>query len=130
MIKHEDILMNYALFNTARSYKFVGKYGIFYIYRQSSASREKPNFNMDIYHIYLLDVALIFVKDNVKNKRILVNLAMYVLSIKKLKEILQQNNYLKNIFYSCIKRVLSMTKISDKLKNEIRKKGKELKLIN
>ena len=130
MIKHEDILMNYALFNTARSYKFVGKYGIFYIYRQSSASREKPNFNMDIYHIYLLDVALIFVKDNVKNKRILVNLAMYVLSIKKLREILKKNNYLKNLFYSCIERVLSMTKISDKLKNEIRKKGKELKLIN
>ena len=35
MKRYEDIVMTYALFNTARSYKFVGKYGIFHIYTPS-----------------------------------------------------------------------------------------------
>ena len=40
MIAHEDVLMVYALFNTAESYKYVGKYGIFRISRYSSSFLE------------------------------------------------------------------------------------------
>ena len=55
VLRYEDIMMAYALFNTARSYKFVGKYGVFYIYRNSSASRHFTSVESVRYHIYYLD---------------------------------------------------------------------------
>ena len=129
MIRHEDILMSYVLCNTARSYKFVGKYGLLNVYRKASASRggADKEIEMDSYHIYLLDAAIDFVKDTVENKRILVNFAMYLLSSKSLIETLNNDTF-KTIFFSSINKVLKMNRISDMLKNEIRKKGKKLKL--
>ena len=128
MIKHEDLLMSYVLCNTARSYKFIGKYGILTVRRKTSASRGGPDkeIEIDSYHIYLLDVATDFVKDTIDNKRILVNLAMHLLCSKSLIETLKNDTYNK-LFFSSINKVLGMNNISDKLKNEIRKQGKKTK---
>ena len=41
MIRHEDVVMTYCLFNTANSYKFVGKYGIYHIHRDDNALIEE-----------------------------------------------------------------------------------------
>ena len=61
--------MTYAIFNTAKSYKFVGKYGIFNIYRKTSASRKKYYVDTTVYHIYYIDVIIEFVQDTVANKK-------------------------------------------------------------
>ena len=37
MLAHEDVIAMFILFNTANSYKYVGKYGIFHIKRSKSA---------------------------------------------------------------------------------------------
>ena len=58
MLRYEDIVMNYAIFNTARSYKFVGKYGVFNIYRNTSASRKKYITETNLYEIYYIDVVI------------------------------------------------------------------------
>jgi len=130
VLRYEDIIMNYALFNTARSYKFVGKYGIFYIYRSSSASRHFTSVESVRYHIYYLDTMIDFVQDTIYNKRILVNLLMYILNRKDSLKITLKNNYINKIFINCLDTILKMDKISDEFKSEIRQRGKVLKFIN
>ena len=129
ILRYEDIMMTYALFNTARSYKFVGKYGIFYIFRDSSASRHFTRSQSDIYHIYYLDVMLDFVQDTIYNKKILVNLLMFILYRDSLKNTLK-NGTIKKIFINCLDKILKMDKISDEFKKEIRARGKLLKFID
>ena len=128
ILRYEDVIMVYALFNMARSYKFVGKYGIFYIYRQSSASRHFTSTMSDIYHIQYLDVMIDFVRDTFNNKKILVNLLMYILNRYSLKNALKKEE-IKDIFIYDIDKILKMNKISEENKNEIRKKVKSLTFI-
>ena len=56
MIRHEDVVMTYCLFNTANSYKFVGKYGIYHIHRDDNASNRRVEIEMNVYNLYLTDV--------------------------------------------------------------------------
>ena len=130
ILRYEDIIMTYAIFNTAKSYKFVGKYGIFNIYRNESASRNKYMVDTDVYHIYYIDVIIDFVQDTVENKKILVNLILHLFNRKTLAKALKRSKDIEKIFYSNIDKILKMPKISNKLKDEIRKKGKQLKYIN
>ena len=44
MIGHEDVVINFALFNTVESFKFIRKYGIFRIYRQGSGIKKLLQF--------------------------------------------------------------------------------------
>ena len=131
MKRYEDIVMIYALFNMARTYKFVGKYGILYIYTPGSVTTNKIKAETDIYSVYYLDIMIDFVQDRVENKKVLVNTIMNLFRRKSsFKKALKTNKKIYELFISCLDKVLNMTKISDELKNEIRKKGKTLKFIN
>ena len=129
ILRYEDIIMNYVLFNTGQSYKFVGKYGVLYIYRAQSTSRYYTRVQSDIYHIYYLCVAIDFVQDRPENKKILVHFIMRLLGRSSLSKTLEKKD-INELFISCIDRVLKMTNISEDLKNKIRNKGKQLKFIN
>ena len=131
MKRYEDIVMTYALFNTARSYKFVGKYGIFHIYTPGSVTTNKISIETNIYTIYFLDIMIDFVQDRVENKRVLINTIMTLFRRKKsFEKAIKTSKKIYKLFISCLDKVLKMTNISDKLKNEIRKKGKELEFID
>ena len=130
MLRYEDIVMNYAIFNTARSYKFVGKYGVFNIYRNTSASRKKYITETNLYEIYYIDVVIDFVQDTIENKIILVSLILNLFRKNSFKRTLKKYKNVYNLFISSINKVLNMTNISDRLKNAIRKKGKQLKFID
>ena len=120
MIRHEDILINYALFNTAKSYKFIGKYGIFNYSRDNSASKKSYKTKLVIYYIYILDIAIDFVIDREDNKKILINLVLFILKQKHLKKLINKNSNIRFLFSSCIKRVLTMKNIKNKFNNRIR----------
>lgn len=124
IIRHEDIIMNYALFNTARSYKFVGKYGILNEDRNNSASKKSTNIEMNIYYIYLLDVSINFTLNRFENRKLLVHLLMYILKRKSIQNTLKYNYKIKKLFYSCINQILNMTNIETNhkiyIKNKIR----------
>lgn len=65
MIRYEDILANYMKFNTAQSFIFVLKYGIYHIYRKGSAASiglRKVSRTTNI--LYLIDVVIDFSQDN------------------------------------------------------------------
>ena len=128
ILRYEDIIMNYVLFNTAKSYKFVGKYGVLYIYRAESTSRRFTMVQSDIYHIHYLSVAIAFVQDRPENKKILVNFIIRLMGRSSLSQTLK-NKDINKLFISCVDRVLKMTNISEDLKKEIRNKGKKLNFI-
>ena len=130
ILRYEDIIMNYALFNIARSYKFVGKYGVLYIYRKSSASRKVTRFESDRYHIYYLDTMIDFVQDTISNKIILVNLLMFLLNRSSLKNTFLKDKNIKKLFINCLDKIMKMDKISAEFKNKIRQKGSSLKYLD
>ena len=130
IVRYEDIIFNYALCNTARSYKFVGKYGIFNIYRGDSASKYKIKVHDLICYIFYLEIMISFVQDRKENKIVLVNMVLNILSKNLLKKALNSNKKVKASFISSVDKVLKMTNISDKLKGEIRKIGNQLKFID
>ena len=80
MIRYEDIITNYMIFNIAESFIFIPKYGIYHLERFGSAVSigwHKVSRNTNL--LYLLDVVIDFSLNNINNKK----LAAHII-IKKL----------------------------------------------
>jgi glycosyltransferase involved in cell wall biosynthesis len=130
MIMHEDLLVIYILFNTAQSYKFIGKYGTFHIQVAGSASwRSFRNAEMNLYNLYVVDVAIDFSQETRENKKILVYLITFMIDRPQLENTLSDDKN-KKLFISCLDRILNCKLISDEDKNIIRERGKKLTFLN
>ena len=132
MIRHEDVLATYIIFNTAESYKFVGKYGIFHIHRPDSASKRIDPIEINLYNLYLTDAVLDFSKDNIKNKQLEASLIISLLYNPQLNLSLNYRDYNYNLklLLSCIDRILNSKYTSEYMKYEIKRKVKELDFLN
>ena len=132
MLAHEDVIMIYILFYTIESFKFVGKYGIFHI-KRFGASYNKSfhiNFYMIIKELFLLDVAIDFPKNSIESQRLSVSIMNKMMKSRSLQGMLNYKEYYKKLFYSCLDRIFNSTLISNNLKIELRKKGKNLLFLN
>lgn len=130
MIRYEDILTNYMIFNTARSFIFIKKYGIYHIERNGSATavgRKKVSRNTNL--LYLLDIVIDFSQNNINNKKLVVHLIIYFLTLKNIKRTLISNDYNMKLIISCIKRILNSKNISDKYKTIVKNVVKKCKFI-
>ena len=130
MIGHEDVVINFALFNTAESFKFIGKYGIFRIYRKGSANKATDALNQNLKNLFLADIVISYLKKSNERIKLVYYLIYNVLNLKLLRNILNQNEYNRKVFKSCFDKFFNCNYIPEKYKNEIRKKGKQLKFIN
>ena len=129
MLIHEDVVATCILFNTAKSYKFIGKYGTFHIQRSGSASwRSFDDVQTNTYNLYFTDVAIDFTQETRQNKLLLVYLIIFMIERPKLEKTLN-NEYNKKLFISCLDRILSSKLISDEHKKLIREKGKKLSYL-
>ena len=130
MISGEDNLACNIIYNTAKTAKFIAKYGYLYVNNEESASRKQNN-NIIVARgpLYVLDALIDFSLDLPKNKKVLVNYIIILFKNKYLKDVLS-SNYDNKLFNSCLDRILNCKYISDELKNEIRIRGKNLKFIN
>lgn len=129
MIRYEDILANYMIFNTAESFICVLKYGIYHINRKGSAASiglRKVSRTTNI--LYLIDVVIDFSQDNSINKKLASHLLIYFLKLRRVKRNLTSNKYNFNIINSCLKRVLNSPKVSDNYKIVIRNLAKRIGL--
>ena len=63
MIAHEDLVGTFIVLNTANSYKYIGKYGIYNIVRSGSAIYLNKDIIDSVKEIYLTDVVLHFAKN-------------------------------------------------------------------
>ena len=79
--------------------------------------------------MYVTDVAIDFTKDTFESRRILVYLITYILEKPSLKETLEQNEDIKNLFISCLKKILKMKYISNADKEEIRNRASKIDFI-
>ena len=52
-----------------------------------------------------------------------------IFNLKNLEKVLNENEYNRKLLNSCLDRVVNSTLISNNYKNEIRKRGKQLKFI-
>ena len=129
MLAHEDVVMMYILFYTIESFKFVGKYGIFHIKRAGSAWAKSGNVYMDLKELLFLDVVIDFPKNSIDGQKLSVYVMINLMNKKGLEKMLNDKEYNKKLFYSCLDRIFNSTLITKELKNEIRKKGKTLKFL-
>ena len=75
MIRYEDILTNYMIFNIAHSFIFIKKYGIYHVERFGSGASigwRKVSRNTNL--LYLLDIVIDFSQNNINNKKLVVHL--------------------------------------------------------
>ena len=130
MLAHEDVVATCFLFNTAESMKYIGKYGILHKYTGGSASfRRFPEKDWNRFNLYLTDIAIDFTKDTFDSRRLLVYLIISILEKKTLKETLQENENNKELFNSCLNKILNMKYISNEDKEEIRKRVSKLDFV-
>ena len=130
-LNYEDVFATYTIFNTARSYKFVGKYGILKIERNNSALYiPHTNIENNIVQIYLTDIAIDFTQRKRKNYLFLVYLILFVLNKPQIKETLCLNNSIRELFFSCLNRIINSKYISFSHKIKIKKKIEYLKFLN
>lgn len=126
-----DIILNYIVFNTAKSMKYIAKNGYLYINREGSSSKtQSDRGKLLLYRIYMLDVLIKMSKNTQKHKKILVILLNYILSNNHLEEVMKRNIYNYNLLNSCLNRILNSKYISLEDKDEIRKLGKLLPFLN
>ena len=129
MVGREDVLGCNIIFNTAKSAKFVDKYGYIYVNNVGSTSKIQESNTQDVRnYLYLLDQLIDFTLDIPKNKKVLVNFIIFIFQNKYLKDLLDFENDNK-LFNSCLDRIFNCKYISDELKKEVRKRGKKLSFI-
>ena len=125
-----DIIVNYAIFQTAKSMKYVAKYGYIYVERVGSVTRVSlDQVKLLTFRINMLDVLIKMSQNTFRHKKILIGLLNYILKKELLKDALNTTEYNKNLFNSCLDRILNCKYISNEDKDEIRKKGKILSFI-
>ena len=94
MVAGEDDLDNCIIFNTAKSAKFLPKYG--YIYRNNKGSWsyiQKDKVIFLIYKIYIYDAMIDFSLNLISNKKVLVNFIVSILKSNYLKDAIYSNDY-------------------------------------
>ena len=130
MLGHEDVVATCILFNTAKSYKFIGKYGTFHIQRAGSTSwRSFDDDQMNTYNLYVVDIAIDFTQETKENKLLLVYMIIYMINRPQLEKTLK-NNYNKKLFISCLDRIFKSKYIRNKNKKLIRERGKKLQFLD
>ena len=120
--KFEDIIMNFLIFQFAKSFLFIPKYGILRIFSSTSSNNNiTPNiFNK--FEMRLLDAVIDFSKNTFENKKIVVNISLKLLSNFGLKETIKKEKY-KILLKSILERIFKCEYISEEDKQMIRKKS-------
>ena len=118
--KFEDIIMNFLIFQFAKSFLFIPKYGILRIFSSTSSNITPNIFNK--FEMRLLDAVIDFSKDTFKNKKIVVNIILKLLSNFGLKETIKKEKY-KILLKSILERIFKCEYISEEDKQMIRKKS-------
>ena len=132
MISHEDVVASFIILNTAYSYKYVSKYGIYNILRAGSAIYLGKRKVIITYarDLYFADIVLDFARNTTNFRNAIPALTFCVLNINILEKIIKADIKNEKLLYSFLNRVLNINYISDETKNEILKKIKSLSYLD
>ena len=131
MVLDEDRIIIYALFNTAKSMKYIGKFGILKSFHPNCiTSKKHTKIEYLLYKLYFLDIVIDFSQETFASRKLLIYLVTYLLQYKEFKEIIKMNKYNKKLFISCINRIFNLKYISKEDKEEIKKRMRKLDFQN
>ena len=114
LLAHEDLIFMICLFNTAKSYKFIGKYGILKIKRRKIAYFQSQN-NIILKkskEFFLIDVFFDFAKKTEQNKKTLVYLIYNLMNQQNLNLFLSKNHNYKILLHSFLNKILNSNNIN------------------
>ena len=131
MIRYEDIITNYMIFNIAEKFLCIQKYGIYHLERFGSGVSigwHKVSRNTNL--LYLLDIVIDFSLNNINNKKLVVYLVIYYLNLRRIERTITFNKYNFELIISCIQRILTSKFISENNKILIKNIVKRRKYFN
>ena len=114
----EDLITSFVLFRTAKSFKFINKYGISRFKSKSTRSNNTPRQMYYLSLILYIKILLKFTENNFHDKELLVH---ETLSFIRIKKFLNAEN--KNILKELLKLILENNYISNIEKGRIRRYG-------
>ena len=131
MLRDEDFLVNFIIFNFAKSYKFLGKYGIVHIQSGKSASVQPDDVQQNKQNIYVLEAALDFSQNITEHKEWIAYYTTYILQRNKLEETLK-DEYINKMFLTSLDRIFNSQGkyFNNRDKEEIKKRVMEKKYID
>ena len=107
----EDLVTSFVLFRVARSFKFIGKYGIFRYKNRKTASNNTPFKLYALSLVLYLDVVFDFTKNTVQDKKYVVFVAMEFFKNVKLIQALDENE--KSFLNSILQKILKCNYIDE-----------------
>lgn len=115
----EDSSIVFVIFNTAKSYKFINKYGIMHIKKNTTASFTQSINNKIYGEIFLLDIIFDYLQNNIY-KNSIVYYSYIVQNYYNLTKFRNTTNdlYLKYV----IKKILGSQFITEENKKEVKKR--------
>ena len=113
----EDTSMVFILFNVAKSYRFITKYGIFRFNRRDSAGKSMPKTHKLFGELFFLNVIFDFTKNNFKSKKFAVYKAINIRNGKYFKSL---NNVNIRFLKLTLKKLLFCPYIDNKDKIELK----------
>ena len=124
----EDLIMNFIIFQFAKSFYYIPKYGILRIFSRTSAYLHTSVNNYNKYEMRLLDAVIDFSKNNFEGKKIVVNIAIKILGNHGLGITIQKEKY-KKLLKSILERIFKCDYISEEHKQIIIEKSKQFNLF-
>ena len=115
----EDTSINYVLLKTAKSFKYIYKYGVAHFVGRNTASNTQP-IELKIFgELFLLDIIFDFSGNNIEEKNLLIDQALYIYKGYKIKRYINNtnSNYLKSI----LKKIFNCKYTSKLNKRKIKK---------
>ena len=115
----EDTSINYVLLKTAKSFKYIYKYGVAHFVGRNTASNTQP-IELKIFgELFLLDIIFDFSGNNIEEKNLLIDQALYIYKGYKVNRYINNtnSNYLKSI----LKKIFNCKYTSKLNKRKIKK---------
>ena len=115
----EDTSINYVLLKTAKSFKYIYKYGVAHFVGRNTASNTQP-IELKIFgELFLLDIIFDFSGNNIEEKNLLIDQALYIYKGYKINRYINNtnSNYLKSI----LKKIFNCKYTSKLNKRKIKK---------
>jgi hypothetical protein len=114
----EDLITSFVLFRTAKSFKYINKYGISRFKSRSTRSNNTPHQTYYLSLIIYIKILLKFTENNFYDKQLLVH---ETLSFMRIRKFLNAEN--KSILKELIKLILENNYIDNVEKEKIRRYG-------
>ena len=113
----EDTSVNFIIFNLAKSFKYVHKFGYFHLERKSSASYSLDINNKLYGELFFLDIMFDFSKNN-SDKNLVINYSFFIKKKYKLNQYINDTN--NNYFKSILHKIVNCPLITNKNKKKIK----------